>query len=211
MTGQKLKLISKHPAISVTSLDVLFTTISLLAWTYTRDLDVHAILESSIFSFLVPHHEKHVQFKDELARIADRASEPQTSSSSTTTPRKRGRPSKKQSAINGASSALSNASESLRRSTRRKTRSTDPDSDLGSFDAGQTYGTENDSDADSTYQPNEETRRAVAGMEADGSFTDSEYVHAGESTAVAMFLAFIGGLGQLASGVLGAEVSGPRE
>jgi hypothetical protein len=204
VTGQKLKLISKHPAISVTSLDVLFTTISLLTWTFTRDLDVHALLESSVFSFLTPHHEKHVQFKEELARIMEHAPKAEESSPPvTTTPKKRGRPSKKDTAINGLSTATSAATDALRRSTRRKTRTTDS--------GAQVTAVEDESDGDSTYQPNEETRRAVAQTEADGALTDGDIVHAGESTALAMFLAFVGGLGQLASGVLGAEVTGPRE
>ena len=195
--GQKLKHISTHPAISVTSLDVLFTAISLLTWTFTRDLDVHAILESSVLSFLVPNHEKHVTFKDELARVMEHASEP-SSPLETTTPRKRGRPAKK---ANGASSSAQPASATgpLRRSTRGKARS--PDSDAGSF-AG---------DPDATYQPTEQTKRAVQAMESDGSVPESDLVSAGESTALAMFLAFFGGLGQLAAGALGAEVTGPRD
>jgi hypothetical protein len=48
-------------------------------------------------------------------------------------------------------------------------------------------------------------------METDGTQSDGDFVHAGEATAVALFLAFFGGLGQLASGALGAEVTGPRE
>jgi len=201
VTGQKLKLISKHPAISVTSLDVLFTTISLLTWTFTRDLDVHALLESSVFSFLTPHHEKHVQFKEELARIMEHAPKVEESSPpATTSPKKRGRPSKKETAINGLSTATSAATDALRRSTRRRTRN-----------ATQVPTVEDESDGDSTYQPNEETRRAIAQTEADGALTDGDIVHAGESTALAMFFAFTGGLGQLASGVLGAEVAGPRE
>ncbi|KAL6705583.1 hypothetical protein ACN47E_006530 [Coniothyrium glycines] len=211
-TGQKLKLISKHPAISVTSLDVLFTTISLLAWTFTRDLDATSILESSVFSFLTPHHEKHVQFKEELARIMEQVPEPEAATLvETTTPKKRGRPSKKDAAINGASSAVSAASDALRRSTRRRPFSTDLDSGAGSVAGGREHGTGYDSDADSTYQPDEETRRAIAATEADGALTDGDIVHAGESTALAMFLTFAGGLGQLASSVLGAEVSGPHE
>lgn len=141
----------------------------------------------------------------------DHASEPQASSAPATTPKKRGRPSKKDTAINGASTAVSAASDALRRSTRRKTRSTDVDSDTGSRVPGQTFGTGYESDADSTYQPDEETKNAIAGTEADGALTDNDVVRAGEATALAMFLAFVGGLGQLASGVLGAEVSGPRE
>jgi hypothetical protein len=203
-TGLKLKHISRHPAISVTSLDVLFTAIALLTWTFTRDLDVHAILESSVLSFLVPNHEKHVKFKEDLARVMEHADEP--TSVETTTPRKRGRPAKGSAPINGTSSAAHTArtAASLRRSTRGKAlnRSSSPiDSDVGSFG----------SDPDASYQPSEETKLAVEGMESDGSSPDSDLVHAGESTALALFFAFFGGLGQLASGTLGAEVTGPRD
>ncbi|KAL7777687.1 hypothetical protein CFE70_004354 [Pyrenophora teres f. teres 0-1] len=89
----------------------------------------------------------------------------------------------------------------LRRSTRGKAHSVDLDADAGSF-AG---------DPDATYQPSEETKRAVEEMEADGSSPDSDLVSAGESTALALFLALFGGLGQLAAGSLGAEVTGPRD
>ncbi len=199
--GQALKHISMHPAISVTSLDVLFASISLLTWTFTRDLDVHAILESSILSFLVPTHEKHVTFKQDLARVMDYASEP-TSPIEAAMPRKPGRPAKN-AAVNGASSAAPSAptGASLRRSTRGKARVSDVDSDAGSF-AG---------DPDATYQPSEQTKRAVQQMESDGSASEGDVVHAGESTALAMFLVFFGGLGQLAAGTLGAEVTGPRD
>lgn len=196
--GQALKHISMHPAISVTSLDVLFAAISLLTWTFTRDLDVHAILESSILSFLVPTHEKHVTFKQDLARVMEHASEP-SSPIEPVTPRKPGRPAKKAD-VNGTSTSAA-TSASLRRSTRGKARTSDVDSDAGSF-AG---------DPDATYQPTEQTKRAIQGMESDGSAPEGDLVHAGESTALAMFLVFFGGLGQLAAGTLGAEVTGPRD
>jgi hypothetical protein len=192
--GQALKHISMHPAISVTSLDVLFASISLLTWTFTRDLDVHAILESSILSFLVPTYEKHVTFKQDLARVMEHASEP-SSPIEPVTPRKPGRPAKS-AAVNGTSKAAS-----LRRSTRGKARVSDADSDAGSF-AG---------DPDATYRPSAQTKQAVQEMESDGSASESDLVHAGESTALAMFLVFFGGLGQLAAGTLGAEVTGPRD
>lgn len=209
VTGQKLKSISKHPAISVTSLDVLFTAISLLTWTFTRDLDVDAILESSVLSFLAPKHEKHVAFEDELARIKDHLPEP--TAAETTTPKKRGRPSKKAAAINGTS-ALSSATAtgSVRRSTRRKKGSVDLDSDAESTTTGRkTRSPDYESDMDSTYQPNDTTRRAVAETESDGATTAGDLASAGESTALVMFLAFSGGLGQLAASALGAEVTGP--
>jgi hypothetical protein len=201
-TGQRLRHISKHPVISVTSLDVLFTVVSLLAWTFTRDLDVDAILENSILSFLVPKHEKHVAFEDDAKRLADLQPEPELEPKpviETTTPRKRGRPTKNKAvaAINGAPASLAG---SVRRSARRAPHSADPD-----------HVDDYDSDADAVYQPDAETKREVAEIEADGTSTAADLVHGGESTALAMFLAFAGGLGQLAAGTLGAEVTGPRE
>lgn len=200
--GQKLKVISKHPAISVTSLDVLFTVIALLAWTFTRDLDVDHILESSVLSFLAPKHEKHVAFKQDLTRLMEHEPEP-AAAIDTVTPRKRGRPSKSAAAVSGASAVASAGSGSLRRSARRRIRSDD-------FDLGHmVQDAADDSDGDSTYQPPGDTRRAVAETEADGTMADGDMMHAGESTALAMFLAMLGGVGQLASAVLGAEVTGP--
>ncbi|KAI8932822.1 hypothetical protein NX059_010305 [Plenodomus lindquistii] len=199
--GQKFKTISKHPAISVVSLDVAFTIITLLTWTFTRDLDVDNLLESSILSFLAPKHDKHVAFKQELTKLME--TEP-TAPLDPTTPRKRGRPSKSAVAtVNGASSATSALSGSLRRSSRRKAANDEFDAELIA------PRTPDDSDDDSTYVPNEETRRAVAETEADGAQGDGDVVRAGESTALALFLAMMGGVGQLASAVLGAEVTGP--
>ncbi|KAF2845934.1 hypothetical protein T440DRAFT_472240 [Plenodomus tracheiphilus IPT5] len=201
IAGQRLKVISKHPAISVTSLDVLFSIIALLTWTFTRDLDVDYLLESSVFSFLAPKHEKHVAFKQDLTRLME--TEP-PAPVEPTTPRKRGRPSKSAAAsVNGASAVASAVSGSLRRSSRRKAGSGDFDAEPLARRNGE------DSDGDSTYQPSEDTRRAVAETEADGAMVDGDVVHAGESTALALFLAMIGGVGQLASAVLGAEVTGP--
>jgi len=199
-TGHRLKQVSKHPAISATSLDVLFSVTSLLAWTLTRALDVEAVLENSIFSMLVPSHEKHVAFEDNVKRIIDNVhSEPEVEETplESLTPRKRGRPAKNKTAINGGSTA---ATASVRRSGRRSTRSADHDSDKESV-AG--------SVADSTYEPTETTKRDVAETESDGAIT-SDFVHGGESAAFGLFLTFLGGLGQLASSALGAEVSGPR-
>lgn len=192
--GQKLKHISTHPAISVTSLDVLFTTIGLLTWTFTRDLDVHSIMESSVLSFLVPSHDKHVTFKKELAKVMEHAEEPPAGVEAPTL-KKRGRPPKK---ANGATGSGQMAS--VRRSIRGKVHSPDSD-DMGPLA----------SEPDSTYQPPEKTKREVEAMESDGSAPEGDVVSAGESTALALFLAFVGGLGQLAAGTLGAEVTGPRE
>jgi hypothetical protein len=207
-TGQKLKHISTHPILSVTSLDVLFTAISLLTWTFTRDLDVNDILENSILSFLVPKHEKHVAFEDDVKRLADLQPEPEPVLD-TTIPRKRGRPAKNKAAPNGTSASLAG---SVRRSGRRATRTTDLDSDAEFTTVSRkARGADYESDADAAYQPSSKTKQDVAETQADGATTASDLVHGGESTALAMFLAFVGGLGQLAAGALGAEVTGPRE
>lgn len=176
---------------------MFFTTVSLLTWTFTRDLDVHSILESSVLSFLVPSHEKHVTFEKELARVMEHVKEP-SPALETTTPKKRGRPSKK---ANGSSSAAQPVSPSgpVRRSTRGKVYSPESDADVLA------------DEADATYQPNGEMKREVEAMESDGSLSDGDVVSAGESTALALFLAFFGGLGQVAAGTLGAEVTGPRD
>jgi len=200
-TGQRLKHVSKHPIISVTSVDVMFTIISLLAWTFTRNLDVEAILENSILAFLVPKHEKHVAFEDDAKRLSDLHSEQEPEPEpvvETTTPKKRGRPAKNKAAVNGATTS---AAPLVRRSTRRGTRSADPDELHRDFE----------SDGESVYQPSSKTKRAVAETEADGATAELDLVHGGESTALALFLVFVGGLGELASGALGAEVTGPRE
>jgi hypothetical protein len=183
-TGQRLRHISKDPIISVTSLDVLFTIISLLTWTFTRDLDVEAILENSILAVFVPKHEKHVAFEDDAKRLADLHPEPEPILD-TTTPRKRGRPAKNKTTVNGASisSAISHTARDVNHT----------------------------SDTDTTYQPSSTTKREIAETEADGTTSAADLVHSGESTALALFLAFAGGLGQLAASALGAEVTGPRE
>ena len=181
---------------------MLFTTISLLAWTFTRNLDVDAILDSSILSFLVPKHEKHVAFVDDVKRLAhlEPESEPKASPSSepvveTTTPKKRGRPAKSKAVPAPAAAPVVNGA-SLRRSTRR-----------GKSEA---LHRDHDSDGESAYQPNSTTQRAIAETEADGS-PELDLVHGGESTALALFLTFVGGIGQLAASALGAEVTGPME
>lgn len=205
--AQNLQHVSKNPIISVTSSDVLFTTIALFAWTFIRNLDVEAILESSILSFVTPGHEKHVAFKDEAKRLAEPQPEPELDPEpvvETTTPRKRGRPAKNKAAVNGAVAA---AVEPTRRSTRRSTRSMDLDSDTESI--GRALHRENDSDPDAPYRPSSKTKRAIAETEADGVASELDLVHAGESTALALFLTFVGGLGELAAGALGAEVAGP--
>jgi hypothetical protein len=206
-TGQNLKHISTHPILSVTSLDVLFTAISLLAWTFTRDLDVDAIMENSILAWFVPKHEKHVAFEDDTKKIADLEPEVEPVLE-TTTPRKRGRPAKNKAASTGSSASLAG---SIRRSGRRSARSNDLDSDAESTTISRRAHPDHGSDGEATYQPNSKTKRDVDETEADGTATATDLVHSGESTALAMFLAFAGGMGQLAASALGAEVTGPRE
>lgn len=209
-TGQSLKHISSDPIISATSVDVLFTIISLLTWTFTRDLDVDAILENSIIAPFLPKHEKHVAFEDQVER-SDAVEPKPEPVLETTTPRKRGRPAKNKAAVNGAAAASSLAG-SVRRSARRATRSVDLDSDAESTTVSQKApGGHYESDADSAYQPSSTTKREVAETEADGATSAADLVQSGESTALALFLAFAGGLGHLAAGALGAEVTGPQE
>ncbi|KAH3943904.1 hypothetical protein HBH70_152610 [Parastagonospora nodorum] len=188
--AQLLKKISKDPIISATSTDVLFTVISLLTWTFTRDQDVESILENSMLAFLVPKHEKHVAFEEDAKLATDLQPEPEVLLD-TTTPRKRGRPSKNKSIL---TSPAASSTGSIRRSSRRSARNTDIDSDV-----------------DSTYQPSSTTKREVAETETDGTHSEQDLVQSAESTALALFLTFAGGLGQLAAGALGAEVTGPRE
>lgn len=208
-TGQSLKHVSSNPIISVTSVDVLFTVISLLTWTFIRDLDVNAVLENSMIAPFLPKHEKHVAF-DERVKRSDVVGAKLEPVLETTTPRKRGRPAKNKAAVNGAAAASSLAG-SVRRSARRATRSTDVDSDAESTTFSQkASGAHYESDADSAYQPSSTTKREVAETEADGA-TAADLVQSGEATALALFLTFAGGLGSLAAGALGAEVTGPQE
>jgi hypothetical protein len=207
ITAQRLKNFSKHPIISVTSTDVLFTVISLLTWTFIRDLDVDSILENSVLAFLVPKHEKHVAFEDDAHLATDLQPEPEPLLE-TTTPRKRGRPAKDKPVVNGP---VASSTGSSRRSTRTPGPSADIDSDAEStLTSRKPHGVDYESDADSTYQPSSTIKREIAETETDGTSTASDLVQSGESTALALFLAFAGGVGQLAAGALGAEVTGPR-
>ncbi|KAL1598208.1 hypothetical protein SLS59_006892 [Nothophoma quercina] len=232
LVARKLSKISQHPALSVTVLDVLFTSISLLTWTFTRDLDVEAILDSSILSFLVPKHRAHVRFFEPLIKKLDAAtnlSDPAEVIPSTT-PKKRGRKSNaakaaeaeaEAEAIASGSQTSPPASKGTRRSTRR--------SALAAFDdavetvtgtktpASQTINDlpasaeDDDDDNDSTYVPDADTQHQIEQTEFDGAETEGDYAEAAESTGLALFLTFFGGLGQLASAALGAEVAGPQQ
>ena len=48
--------LSKHPVISATSIDVMFTAISLLAWILIYDLDVETLLENCFLYHVVSKH-----------------------------------------------------------------------------------------------------------------------------------------------------------
>ncbi|KAH8728170.1 hypothetical protein GQ44DRAFT_724696 [Phaeosphaeriaceae sp. PMI808] len=189
-TARKLKCISKDPVISITSLDVLFATISLLAWTFTRNLDVDAILDNSMLAFLVPKHEKHVAFEDDETRLSDINTESETALE-TTPPKMRGRPAKNKAVVNGTSIS---AAEPTKRSGGRVA-----------------HIAKHQPEADSPYRPTSATLQEVSETEADGASAITDLAHGGESTALALFLMFVGGLGQLAAGALGAEVTGPQE
>ncbi|KAJ4288454.1 hypothetical protein N0V90_011689 [Kalmusia sp. IMI 367209] len=182
--AQKLKPISIHPAVSVTTSDVFFTSVSLLAWAFIRDLDVETMLENSLFSFLAPRkQEKHVE-------IAEPKEEDDDEPVPATTPKKRGRP-KKSTLTNGASSssAASQSTGTLRRSTRRGLRS------------------DFESDAEDAYEPSSTATRDINQTETDGAAITEDIVGPAESTALALFFFFIGGLGQVSASVLGAEVT----
>jgi hypothetical protein len=184
--GQQLKHVSGHPAISVTGTDVAFTVIGLLTWTFLRQLNVEDMLDNSILSFLAPPKgEKHVAFKDtdeRRAKVEEEYIPP-------VTPRKRGRPRKNPATTPPPATAAANAA--LRRSTRRRTADIDED------DA-----------QDSTYEPPVEVAEALEQTEMDASPSTEDLVAGGESTALALVLSFLGGLGHLAASVLGAEVTG---
>lgn len=222
--ARKLSKVSRHPALSVTSLDVLFTGVALLTWTFTRDLDVEALLASSILSPLVPKHREHVRFFEPIIRKLDAAtnlSDP-AETIPTTTPKKRGRKSNATKAAEAAAAA--DAPESPQQGVRRRTRRTalaafddavesvtgSPTPQSQTLDAfAQAHPA--DDPADTSFVPDEQTQRDVEQTEVDGADTEGEYLEAAESTALAMFVTVLGGLGQLACAALGAEVAGPSQ
>lgn len=224
LVARKLSKVSQHPALSVTTLDVMFTSLSLLTWVFTRDLDPESILESSILSPLVPKHKQHVRFFEPIIKKLDAATNLSDSAEviPTTTPKK-GRKTKAEKAAEAASTALSASPESSKKSTRRSTRK----STLAAFDDAVEQATGSptpqsqtindfaraepeDDPNDKTYVPDEKTHHEIQETEADGAGSD-DYVEAAESTGLALFLTFLGGVGQLASAALGAEVAGPQE
>lgn len=186
ITASKLQFVSRHPAISVLASDVAFTIVGLLVWTFIRQLEVSDILENSILSYWAPKRdEKHVAFQEQIDAVKEKL-EDAVDSTPIVSPKKRGRPKKNAPEIDHASS--SPRAGTLRRSTRRRAKSVD-------------------SDADSTYEPPPSTRKAVEEIETDGAPLEEDFVAGGESTALAVLLWFVGGLGQLAAAALGAEVT----
>lgn len=188
-TAERLKVVSTHPAISVTGNDVAFTAIGLLVWTFVRQLDVQGVLDNSVLSFLVPHKsEKHVAFEEKVDEAAEQL---EGELHPTTTPKKRGRP-RKNTANDDHVAATPSSTGTLRRSTRRKTRQSSVVSE---------------SEAEDAYEPTTQTTKAIQQIEADVPSTTEDLLEGGESTALGLLLAFTGGLGQLAAAVLGAEVT----
>ncbi|KAF2657657.1 hypothetical protein K491DRAFT_594607 [Lophiostoma macrostomum CBS 122681] len=186
ITAQRLKNVSGHPAISLLASDVAFTATGLLVWTFVRQLEIGDILENSWLSFLAPSRpERHVAFKEHIEETVHKVEGDEALPA--ITPRKRGRP--KKNAPNDVDHTVSPPAGALRRSTRRRARS-----DI-------------DSDAEDAYEPTTQTRRAVEETETDGAPVEEDFIAGGESTALALFLFFTGGLGQLAAGSLGAEVT----
>lgn len=178
-TAERLRIVSHDPSISIICSDLFCTAVSLLAWTFLRDLSVDDILDNSLLAhFSNSKPEKHVSFKD---RVEDKFKT--EADTAIVSPKKRGRP-KKGSSSSGAPSA-----STLRRSTRRKTKS------------------DFESDAEEPYEPPTHVVDEIRQTEIDGTFDTDHIVGASESTALALFLAFLGGFGQLAAGVLGAEVT----
>lgn len=178
-TAEKLRVVSEHPSISVVCSDLIWTAITLLVWTFVRDLSVDDLLDNSLLAhFSNRKSEKHVAFVDDVEHKLEDEED-----AVIVTPKKRGRPKK------GGVKSEAASTGTLRRSARRKTRS------------------DNESDAEEPYEPPTHVADQVRQTEADGTLDTEDIVGASESTALALLLAFLGGFGQLASSVLGAEVT----
>ncbi|KAF2277216.1 uncharacterized protein EI97DRAFT_432814 [Westerdykella ornata] len=262
-TFDKLKLVSGHPAVSVTGMDVLVTGATLLAWAFVRRVDVGDVLECSVLRFLSGRggrKGRHVAFKEKeevveggegegregLKKTKEKGGELDGSAktSMSTPPRRgRGRPRKGTvtttspkgteaapsalahslttgSAPASTSSAPSPGSTPLRRSTRRRTRTRANPTDalhraVESSPSSHSSSDEAEGeDGDGTYEPPARLSSALEQTEFEGSSSRSgfggeeELIEGGEATALALVLAFLGGLGQVGAGVLGAEVIG---
>ncbi|KAF2497162.1 hypothetical protein BU16DRAFT_459109 [Lophium mytilinum] len=185
-----LESLSKHPALSATSCDVVLAALSLCIWAFARGLDVDEMLNSSVLAYLfgTGKHDKHVAFDD---KVTPQPVE-ETSSSQTPGKRTRGRPKKSESTpkkIETVSKKNGSASGPLRRSTRRKTIS------------------EQGSDSEDSFKPSTHTKDEIAATEHDTTEGD-DLVADGEAAALGLGLYILGGLGSLAAAVLGAESAG---
>ncbi|KAL1598602.1 hypothetical protein SLS60_007742 [Paraconiothyrium brasiliense] len=195
--AQKLKPISIHPAVTVTTSDVFFASISLLVWAFIRDLDVVAMLHNSVLSFLVSHEdEQQVAFTD-MAKggtLLATGSEELEDLVPVTTPKRRGRP-RKSTLTDGTASSSKASYPSNPNALKRPTR------------GGLRSGDFSDQDADDVYEPSAATKRDLDQTETDGEHITDDIVGPAESTALALFMGFFGGLGQVSASVLGAEVT----
>ncbi|KAJ4360158.1 uncharacterized protein N0V89_000718 [Didymosphaeria variabile] len=188
--AQKLKPVSIHPAVTVTTSDVFFASISLLVWAFVRDLDVVAMLHNSVLSFLVSHEdEQPVAFNDTAKERAFLAAGSEQLEDPTGVAR--GRAPLTDGTASSSKASYSSDPNALKRPTRRGLRS-------GDF---------SDQDADDVYEPSAAAKRDLDQTETDGEHITDDIVGPAESTALALFLGFLGGLGQVSASVLGAEVT----
>lgn len=153
-------------------------------------------MDNSVLSFLTSNKsEKHVDFKDgtdtrELPAVDFEIPEEAVPA---VTPRKRGRP-RKGTLTNGAASSSKASTVDLNALKRPSKR-------------GLRRGDFSDPDPDDAYEPSAAAKRDVDQTETDGEHITDDLVGPSESTALALFLGFFGGLGQVSASVLGAEVT----
>jgi hypothetical protein len=198
-TAHDLVRFSTERVISVTTSDVFYMTVSLLLWTFIRDLDVDALLDNSILSFLAPPKSgKRVAFDGNTKQESEETSGSE-SPVPVVTPQRRGRP-RRETLTNGDSTPTPSGSSSALTGTRRLRRST---RNKGRSDS--------EPKAEETFEPPASAKREVEHTEADGATMVEDLVHGGEATAISLSLAFLGGLGQLAASVLGAEATTVNE
>lgn len=184
-TAQRLKLISADPIVSAISSDVVFTAVALCVWAFVRNLSIDDLMGCGALSFLFgdPKTEKHVEIEKAVE------AEPEVKHSPITPAKKgRGRPRKNGDVPMPTPAAP--ATGTLRRSTRRKAR------------------TDAETDHEDYYEPPAQVTKEIDLTDMDGSAPYEDAVAGGEAAALSLFLTFVGGLGQLAASVLGAEVAG---
>lgn len=184
-----LSTIGDHPAISVTSWDVLLSAISLCMWAFTRRLNVDEMLDCSILSYFSGSKnkdekvEKHVSFEAESKPTVNSVS-PSVSPAKKT----RGRPKK-----GGRTSVDTSSLRSLRRSTRHQ-------------------AAKHESDSEESFKPSVNMSEEIAKTEHDDDgHGEEDLIAEGEAAALALGLYSIGGLGPLIASVLGAEVGGRQD